>query len=174
MSNPLLPAYLVELWPYAQRSRGIGVQQFFGKLGGFFSTNVNSIALAAIKWKYLAIYCGWIFFEFLIVFFLYPETSGRTLEELAFRKLPSSSSTRWLTLPLTLPPQSSRTRISTKGPSLLSRSRSTLATALMLLTPNTPTDLPSSLSRTRSSCRDAERRLAWCEVVDVVFGLKPL
>jgi hypothetical protein len=54
---------LVELWPYAQRSRGIGVQQIFGKLAGFFSTNVNSIALNAIKWKYLAIYCGWIAFE---------------------------------------------------------------------------------------------------------------
>ncbi|RKL19722.1 hypothetical protein BFJ68_g3201 [Fusarium oxysporum] len=64
--------------------RGIGVQQIFGKLAGFFSTNVNSIALDAIKWRYLAIYCGWIFFEFCIVYLLYPETSGRTLEELAF------------------------------------------------------------------------------------------
>jgi len=83
-NNALTYTYLVELWPYAQRSRGIGVQQIFGKLAGFFSTNVNSIALDAIKWKYLAIYCGWITFEFLVVYFLYPETSGRTLEELAF------------------------------------------------------------------------------------------
>ncbi|RSL58220.1 hypothetical protein CEP54_007864 [Fusarium duplospermum] len=85
-NNALTYTYLVELWPYAQRSRGIGVQQIFGKLAGFFSTNVNSIALNAIKWRYLAIYCGWIFFEFCIVFTLYPETSGRTLEELTFRK----------------------------------------------------------------------------------------
>jgi sugar porter (SP) family MFS transporter len=83
-NNALTYTYLVELWPYAQRSRGIGVQQIFGKLAGFFSTNVNSIALDAIKWKYLAIYCGWITFEFIVVYFLYPETSGRTLEELAF------------------------------------------------------------------------------------------
>ncbi|SPN99286.1 related to hexose transporter protein [Cephalotrichum gorgonifer] len=83
-NNALTYTYLVELWPYAQRSRGIGVQQIFGKLAGFFSTNVNSKALDAIKWKYLAIYCGWIFFEFVIVYLLYPETSGRTLEELAF------------------------------------------------------------------------------------------
>jgi sugar porter (SP) family MFS transporter len=83
-NNALTYTYLVELWPYAQRSRGIGVQQIFGKLAGFFSTNVNSIALNAIAWRYLAIYCGWIFFEFCIVFLLYPETSGRTLEELAF------------------------------------------------------------------------------------------
>ncbi|KAK4451098.1 general substrate transporter [Podospora aff. communis PSN243] len=83
-NNALTYTYLVELWPYSHRSRGIGVQQIFGKLAGFFSTNVNSIALSAIKWKFLAIYCGWIAFEFLIIFFLYPETSGRTLEELAF------------------------------------------------------------------------------------------
>ncbi|KAL6851331.1 hypothetical protein ACO1O0_008459 [Amphichorda felina] len=83
-NNALTYTYLVELWPYSHRSRGIGVQQIFGKLAGFFSTNVNSIALDALAWKYLAIYCGWIFFELLIIFFLYPETSGRTLEELAF------------------------------------------------------------------------------------------
>jgi len=83
-NNALTYTYLVELWPYSHRSRGIGVQQIFGKLAGFFSTNVNSIALSAIKWKYAAIYCGWIFFELVIVFLLYPETSGRTLEELAF------------------------------------------------------------------------------------------
>ncbi|KAF4450124.1 hypothetical protein F53441_6723 [Fusarium austroafricanum] len=83
-NNALTYTYLIELWPYSMRSRGIGTQQIFGKLAGFFSTNVNSIALDAIKWKYLAIYCGWIFFEFCIVYLLYPETSGRTLEELAF------------------------------------------------------------------------------------------
>jgi len=83
-NNALTYTYLVELWPYSHRSRGIGVQQIFGKLAGFFSTNVNSIALSAIKWKFLAIYCGWIAFEFIIIFFFYPETSGRTLEELAF------------------------------------------------------------------------------------------
>jgi sugar porter (SP) family MFS transporter len=83
-NNALTYTYLVELWPYSHRSRGIGVQQLFGKLAGFFSTNVNSIALDAIEWRYLAIYCGWIFFEFCIVYLLYPETYGRTLEELAF------------------------------------------------------------------------------------------
>jgi hypothetical protein len=65
---------------------GIGIEQIFGKLGGFFSTNVNPIALNAIDWKYFAIYCGWITFEFIIVYLFYPETYGRTLEELAFCK----------------------------------------------------------------------------------------
>jgi hypothetical protein len=76
----------VELFPYAQRARGIGVEQFFGKSGGFFSQNVNPIALDAIGWKFFAIYCGWLVFEFFFQFTFYPETYGRTLEELAFCK----------------------------------------------------------------------------------------
>jgi hypothetical protein len=82
---------LVEIWPYNVRSRGIGVQQIFGKLGGFFSTNVNPKALTALDWKYMAIYCGWIAFEFIFIYFFYPETYGRTLEELTFCKYWHSS-----------------------------------------------------------------------------------
>ncbi|KAF2865761.1 hexose transporter-like protein [Massariosphaeria phaeospora] len=83
-NNSLTYTYLVELFPYAQRTMGIGIEQIFGKLAGFFSTNVNPIALKAINWKFFAIYCGWITFEFMFVFFIYPETYNRTLEELAF------------------------------------------------------------------------------------------
>ncbi|KAH9882225.1 hypothetical protein J1614_001397 [Plenodomus biglobosus] len=83
-NNSLTYTYLVELFPYAQRTMGIGIEQIFGKLAGFFSVYVNPIALDAIEWKYLAIYCGWISFEFLFIYFMYPETYNRTLEELAF------------------------------------------------------------------------------------------
>ncbi|KAH6861968.1 major myo-inositol transporter iolT [Alternaria alternata] len=83
-NNSLTYTYLVELFPYAQRTMGIGIEQMFGKLAGFFSVYVNPIALDAIEWKYFAIYCGWITFEFLFVYFMYPETYNRTLEELAF------------------------------------------------------------------------------------------
>lgn len=37
-------------------------------------------------WKYYISYCIWLLFEVLFVFFLFPETSNRSLEELAFRK----------------------------------------------------------------------------------------
>jgi hypothetical protein len=66
------------------RTRGIGIEQVFGKVGLFFSNNVNPIALDAIGWKFMAVYCGWIAFEWLFIFFMYPETHGRTLEELTF------------------------------------------------------------------------------------------
>jgi len=83
-NNALTYTYLIELFPYSVRTRGIGIEQVFGKVGAFFSNNVNPIALTALDWKFLAIYCGWITFECLFVWFLYPETQGRTLEELAF------------------------------------------------------------------------------------------
>lgn len=79
-------AYLVELFPFAVRSRGISVFQFFGRGAGFFSTFVNPIGLQNAKWRYLIMYCVWVGFEIVCIYFLWPETSGRTLEELAFRK----------------------------------------------------------------------------------------
>ncbi|KAK2808734.1 hypothetical protein FQN50_004406 [Emmonsiellopsis sp. PD_5] len=83
-NNALTYTYLVELFPYSQRTHGIGIEQIFGKIGGFFSNNVNPVAMEAIGWKFFAIYCGWISFEFIFIYFMYPETAGRTLEELAF------------------------------------------------------------------------------------------
>lgn len=34
-------AYLVELFPYAERARGIAIEQFFGRIANFFSTYVS-------------------------------------------------------------------------------------------------------------------------------------
>lgn len=112
----LLTAYLVELWPFALRSRGITFFQFFGRkysrisahgnrnpltrlisagLATFFNTFVNPIALADIQWKYLITYVCWLAYEVVFVYFFFPETHGRTLEELAWRKLtPFSSKAR--------------------------------------------------------------------------------
>ncbi len=39
----MVSAYLVEIFPYAQRARGISIFQFFGKGAQFFGTNVNPI-----------------------------------------------------------------------------------------------------------------------------------
>jgi len=83
-NNALTYTYLIELFPYSTRTRGIGIEQVWSKIGAFFSNNVNPVALTALDWKFLAIYCGWLAFEVLFVYFLYPETQGRTLEELAF------------------------------------------------------------------------------------------
>ncbi|KAJ8106404.1 hypothetical protein ONZ43_g7075 [Nemania bipapillata] len=69
------------------RARGITVFQFFGKAAQFFGTNVNPVGLDPINgigWKFLIVYSVWILIEGILIYFLWPETSGRTLEELAF------------------------------------------------------------------------------------------
>jgi hypothetical protein len=86
--NALTYTYMVEIWPYAERSRGISVFQLFGRLASFFTTFVNPIGLDSVGWKYLISYCCWLAYEVIFVYFFFPETFGRTLEELAFSKLP--------------------------------------------------------------------------------------
>jgi hypothetical protein len=76
----------VELFPYTQRARGIGIEQIFGRLGGFTSTYVNPVAMDALDFRFIDVYRSWLCFELVFIFLFYPETYGRTLEELAFRK----------------------------------------------------------------------------------------
>lgn len=82
--NALTYTYLVELWPYAERSRGIAYFQLWGKLSGFFTTFVNPIGLQNSGWRYLISYVVFLAYEITFVYFVFPETFGRTLEELAF------------------------------------------------------------------------------------------
>jgi Na+/melibiose symporter-like transporter len=77
---------MVELFPYAERSRGISVEQFFVRGAGFFTTFVNPIGMDGAGWKYLIMYIVMICVEICTIYFFYPETQGRTLEELAFCK----------------------------------------------------------------------------------------
>src|SRR5690606_18640857 len=65
-------------------SRGITIFQWWGRIAGFFNNFVNPIGLANIGWKYYITYVVWLAFEVCFVWFLFPETSGRTLEELSF------------------------------------------------------------------------------------------
>jgi hypothetical protein len=67
-----------------ERSRGIALFQLWGRLASFFATFVNPIGLENIAWKWLLVYDVFLGFEVVFVYFMFPETSGRTLEELAF------------------------------------------------------------------------------------------
>ncbi|KAJ8120044.1 hypothetical protein ONZ43_g3146 [Nemania bipapillata] len=80
----LSTAYMVEIWPYAERSRGIAYFQLWGRLAGFFTTFVNPIGLQNAGWRYLISYVVFLSYEITFVYFFFPETFGRTLEELAF------------------------------------------------------------------------------------------
>ncbi|KAI1860914.1 uncharacterized protein JN550_011229 [Neoarthrinium moseri] len=82
--NALAYTYLVEIFPYSQRAKGIAFEQLAVRTAVFFNTYVNPIALDKIGWKYYIVYCVWILVEITTVYLLFPETKGRTLEELTF------------------------------------------------------------------------------------------
>ncbi|KAL4872510.1 hypothetical protein BDV12DRAFT_133559 [Aspergillus spectabilis] len=82
--NALTYTYMVELFPYMMRSRGLSWFQFYGRGAGFFATYVNPIGLERIQWRWLIVYCCWLAFEIVFIYFIFPETHGRTLEELSF------------------------------------------------------------------------------------------
>ncbi|KAF4634352.1 hypothetical protein G7Y89_g3758 [Cudoniella acicularis] len=83
-NNALTYTYLVELFPYAERSRGISIEQFWGRSASFFTNFINPIGMDGAGWKYLLMYIATILCEIVTIWFFYPETQGRTLEELAF------------------------------------------------------------------------------------------
>ncbi|KAL2176941.1 general substrate transporter [Thermothelomyces heterothallicus CBS 202.75] len=82
--NALAYTYMVEIFPFRQRSKGIAVEQLTVRFAVFFNTYVNPIALKNIGWKYYIVYCVWILVEIATVYLLFPETHNRTLEELSF------------------------------------------------------------------------------------------
>jgi len=82
--NSLTYTYLIEIFPYAERTRGLAFFQFFGRGAAFFATFVNPIGLDNIAWKWLIVYCCWVGFEIVFIYFFFPETYNRTLEELSF------------------------------------------------------------------------------------------
>lgn len=89
--NALTYTFLVELFPFYVRTKGVTWFQLFGRLAGFFGTFVNPIGLHDIGWKYLIVYCVWLVFEWVFIYFMFPETYNRTLEELTFCKFPLMS-----------------------------------------------------------------------------------
>lgn len=82
--NALTYTYMVEIFPFQQRSKGIAFEQLTVRLANFFNTYINPIGLDSIGWKYYIFYCVWMIVEISTVYFLFPETHNRTLEELSF------------------------------------------------------------------------------------------
>lgn len=101
-----LKAYLVELFPFTIRSKGITMQQWWGRAATFCNTFINPIGMDNIGWRYYIWYCCWITVEGTVIYFFFPETAGRTLEELSFCKslwIPSYSpgiSAYWWWIPI--------------------------------------------------------------------------
>jgi len=81
--SPLLVAYTIEVLPYQIRAKGFAVMNFTVCVTLVFNQYVNPIALERLQWKYYLVYCCWLVFEFIFIYFFLWETRGRTLEQTA-------------------------------------------------------------------------------------------
>ncbi|KAF2249075.1 hexose transporter-like protein [Trematosphaeria pertusa] len=82
--NALTYVYMVEIFPYYVRTKGLSWFQFWGRSAVMFGSFVNPIGLENADWKYLLVYVCWLCFEVVFIYFFFPETYGKTLEELTF------------------------------------------------------------------------------------------
>jgi len=82
--NALTYVYMVEIFPYYVRTKGLSWFQLWGRSAVMLGSFVNPIGLENLDWKYLIIYVVWLCFEVVFIYFLFPETYGKTLEELTF------------------------------------------------------------------------------------------
>ncbi|KAH7127136.1 MFS transporter [Dendryphion nanum] len=79
----LLVGYTVEILPFSIRAKGMCYMFAMVDVALFFNTYINPIALEKIGWKYYIVYCVWLGFELVFVYFFYIETKNTPLEEIA-------------------------------------------------------------------------------------------
>ncbi|KXJ87554.1 lactose permease [Microdochium bolleyi] len=81
--NPLLLAYPVEVFQFTLRARGVSVTYASTFIGLIIGQFVNPLAMAGLGWKYYIVFCVILACLFVVIWFTFPETKGRTLEEIA-------------------------------------------------------------------------------------------
>ncbi|TXT09238.1 hypothetical protein VHUM_02712 [Vanrija humicola] len=76
-------AYPLEILPFALRSKGVAILFLCIMLSATFNTYVNPIALHSIAWRYYFVFLGVLLVAITLIYFIFPETKGRMLEEIA-------------------------------------------------------------------------------------------
>jgi len=74
--------YVAELFPFHVRTSGMAMYEWWSHCGAFSSEFINPIGIDFVGWRWYIPYCVWNAFQVLVVYVMFPETSGRTLEEL--------------------------------------------------------------------------------------------
>jgi sugar porter (SP) family MFS transporter len=75
--------YVTEVLPTHLRAKGTNIMQIAATCAILFNGYANPVAMDAISWKYYIVYCCVIAVEIVLVFFGFPETKGRSLEEVS-------------------------------------------------------------------------------------------
>lgn len=73
--------YVVEILPYNLRARGLVLYNLFVALALIFNQYANPIGVSNSGWKFYITYDVWLIVELVVVYFLFVETSGLSLEE---------------------------------------------------------------------------------------------
>lgn len=81
--TPLTLSYPLEILPFSLRSKGVAILMTCLMGSGMFNTYVNPIALEAISWKFYFCFLAVQIYAIVIIYFTFPETKGRMLEEIA-------------------------------------------------------------------------------------------
>lgn len=80
----LVVTYPLEIVTYQMRAKTWAFVLLTIQVASIFGGYVNPVGLQNIGWKFYIYYCVWVAFVFIIVYFFFVETSGPTLEELAY------------------------------------------------------------------------------------------
>lgn len=91
--TPLLYSYPTELFVYEWRSWGVAFTLIVTNVVLIIGQVCNPIAMAKLGWRYYIVFCVLDAFFIVQVWLLFPETKGKSLEELAdvFEKLDAAS-----------------------------------------------------------------------------------
>lgn len=83
MCSPVAPTYIMEVVPFSLRSKASMLYQLTGNLAGLYNSFANPVAMDAISWRYYIVWCVVIAIHLTLIYFFFPETKGRGLEEVA-------------------------------------------------------------------------------------------
>jgi MFS family permease len=81
--TPLLMGYPTEIFPYSLRSKGIALELISIYSSLVVQAFVNPIGLDNIGWRYYIVFCCLLSVFLVVTYFLFPETKGYSLEEIA-------------------------------------------------------------------------------------------
>lgn len=80
--TPLPQAYTIEIFPFLTRSRGLTTELTSSYIGLITAQLINPVGLAAIGWRYYIVFCCILAALSTLIYFVFPETKGRTLEQI--------------------------------------------------------------------------------------------
>lgn len=81
--TPLLLGYPTEILPYSLRSKGIALELFSIYASLTVAAFCNPLGMDNLGWKYYIVFCCLLVVFLVVVWFLFPETKGYSLEEIA-------------------------------------------------------------------------------------------